>query len=102
MTEKQQATIGEYNNYFSEGVFVELTEPLFVKKSWVPQWFWNLVSEPRLSYFEYDKPSIDPAAEAQVSSAKVPHDIGPWDTYNFKYNNGVNDPSHLIDNKGDS
>lgn len=79
MTEKQQAIIGEYNNYFSEGVFVELTEPLFVKKSWVPQWLWNLVSESRPSYFEHDEQTSDPTGEAQA-------------IYNFRYNNSVNDP----------
>ncbi len=75
---------------------IELNEPLFVKKNWVPQWLWNLISEPRLSYFDHEKQSR-PTAEAQVANAKVPTDIGPWSTYNFEFNKGVNDPAHLKD-----
>ena len=89
------ATIGEYNNYYSEGLFVELNEPLFVKKNWVPCWLWGLFSEPRLSYFEHENQS--------VGNVKVPIEADPQDTYNFKYNDDVNDPSYviLIENKGD-
>lgn len=75
----------------------EVMEPLFVKKSWVPQWLWNLVSESRLSYFDHEKPYIDPGAEAQVASAKVPADAGAgaWTSYSVNFNNSANYPSHL-------
>jgi hypothetical protein len=92
-----KATLGEYNNYFSFGLFVELNEPLFVKKNWVPQWLWRLVSESRLSYSEHERQSMDSAAVEQVASAKVSADDGLWNTYYFKYNNCVNDPQHLLD-----
>jgi hypothetical protein len=93
-----KAVLGEYNNYFSLGSFVELTEPLFVKKNWVPQWLWRLVSEPRLSYSEHERQSPDSAAVEQVAGAKVPAVVGSWNnTYNFTYDNCVNDPQHLLD-----
>jgi hypothetical protein len=79
-----KATLGEYNNYFSLGLFVELNEPLFVKKNWVPQWLWRLVSEPRLSYSEHERQSLDSAAVEQAAGAKVPFYVDSWpDTYNF-------------------
>jgi hypothetical protein len=115
-----KATLGEYNNYFSFGLFVELTEPLFVKKNWVPQWLWRLVSESRLSYSEHERQNLDSAVAGvkvpapmgkshhfkyerqgtesvpkQVASIRIPD--GPWDKYYFKYGEHVSDPAYLPD-----
>lgn len=49
------ATIGEWNNYFSFHANIVTT-----KRSWVPRWLWNLVSE---SYLEKVDFSIEGGEE---------------------------------------
>lgn len=87
------ATLGEYNNYFSEGVFVESTEPLFVKKNWVPYWLWSLLSVPRLSYFEHEQVVSKDTVTKAIQHLSTPEGA---EAFKKAFNDSVNDPAHLI------